>query len=145
MITTTSHTNAVTPRPADAGSETLPIHTLARERDQAVVRRRIGSFADGRTAQWDSAERTVGSFATGMAKHPERSRAWTGSFADGLTAVSHRFRVRIGSFAEGMTALWSGDGVARDPDFAPGVSPAWDGSDDARDSANSAAQNAVAA
>jgi hypothetical protein len=44
-----------------------------------------------------------------------------------------------------MTALWSGDGVARDPDFAPGVSPAWDGSDDARDSANSAAQNAVAA
>jgi hypothetical protein len=145
----TPHTNAVTHRHAEVGSETLPIHTPTREREQAVTRTRIGSFADGITARSDNAERTVASFASGIATHPGRSRTRTGSFADGLTAVSQRVRVRIGSFADGMAARGLGDGgddVTRGADFAPDASPAWDGSKDAAsDSATSVAQDAVAA
>jgi hypothetical protein len=146
MITNSPHTNSVTHRPIEVGSETLPVHTPAPEREQAVVRTRIGSFADGMTARSDNAERTVGSFATGLATHPERSRARIGRFADGLSAVSERVHVRIGSFAGGMTAPGLGDGVARVADFAPAVSPAWDDSKDAAcDSTGSVKQDAVAA
>jgi hypothetical protein len=146
MITNSPYTNAATKRPAEAGSETLPVHTPSRDGAQSVVRTRSGSFADGMTARSDSAERTAGSFAIGMATQPQHSRARTGSFADGLTAVSERNRVRIGSFADGMTARGLGDGVARGADFAPGVSPAWGGGEHAvRDDASSVAQDAVAA
>ena len=147
MITTSTHTSAVTHRPAEVGPETLAVHAPSREPEQAAVRTRIGSFADAMTARSGNAERTVGSFAIGMATHTERSRARTGSFADGLAAVSERVRARIGSFPDGMTAHGLGDGVAaRSADFAPGVSPARAGSEDAVcDTASAFAPDAVAA
>ncbi|MGO9903733.1 MAG: hypothetical protein ACLP0J_29630 [Solirubrobacteraceae bacterium] len=145
MINTSSHTNATTDRRAKVGPEALPVYTPAHEREQAMVRTRIGSFADGMTARSDSAERTVGSFATGMATHPERSRARTGSFADGLTAVSDRVRARIGSFADVTAPRGLGDRVKLGANFAPGVSPASHGSEHAACSASSVAQDALAA
>jgi hypothetical protein len=147
MITNSPHTSAVTHRPAEVGSERLAVQAPSREPEHAIVRIRIGSFADAMTALSGNAERTVGSFATGMATHPERARARTGSFADGLVAVSERVRARIGRFADGMTADELGDGVdARCADVAPGVVPAWDGSKGAVcDTAGTVAQDAVAA
>jgi hypothetical protein len=147
MITTSPHTSAVTHRPAEVGPGTLAVHALSRKPEHAMLQTRIGSFADGMTAQSGNAERTVGSFATGMTTNPERSRTRTGSFADGLATVSQRVRARIGSFADGMTADGHGDGVtASGADFAPGPVPAWHDSEDAvSDTASAAAQDAVAA
>jgi hypothetical protein len=146
MITNSPHTSEVTHRPAEVGPGALAVHALSHKPEHARLQTRIGSFADGMTAQSGNAERTVGSFDTGMTTNPERSRTRTGSFADGLATVSQRVRARIGSFADGMTA-GHGDGVtASGADFAPGAVPAWHDSEDAvSDTASAAAQDAVAA
>jgi hypothetical protein len=137
MITTSSQTNAVTHRPTEVGSELHTAQAPVRRRDQAVVRTRTGSFADGMTIRSHNAARTLGSFATGMATQPERALVRTGSFADGLAAVSERVQARPGSFADGMTAHELGAGP---------VSPARDGSKDASgDNTGSVTQDAVAA
>ena len=146
MITTSPHTSAVTHLPTEVGPGALAAHALSRTTEHAMLQTRIGSFADGMTAQSGDAERTFGSFSTGMTTHPERSRARTGSFADG-PAVSQRVRARIGSFADRMTADGQGDSVtASAADLAPGAVPAWHDSEQAvSDTANPAAQDAVAA